>query len=199
MKENSLSTASNNVIIMNQDNIDTDQIIPARFLKTINKQGLGDHLFADWRYDNEGNLNSDFILNQPGAEKAEILLTGSNFGCGSSREHAPWALKAYGFKAVVATSFADIFKNNAVKNGLLPVQISEDSHDILIDTMEEINEPKMTIDLLSEMIVLPTGVQLTFQIDAFSKRCILDGIDEMDYLLASMSEIEHFENSRTNR
>ena len=196
MKANKAARVSYNAIMMNLDNIDTDQIIPARFLKTIDKKGLGDHLFADWRYDYEGNLNSDFILNQPGAEKAEILVTGSNFGCGSSREHAPWALKAYGFEAIIATSFADIFKNNAVKNGLLPAQITQDSYDILMDTMEEINEPKITIDLPSELIFLPTGVQLTFQIDAFSKRCILDGIDEMDYLLASMREIVQFENSR---
>ena len=173
------------------DNIDTDQIIPARFLKTISKEGLGDQLFYDWRYDAEGRPKTDFILNTPEAKAAQILLAGDNFGCGSSREHAPWALTQYGFRAVISTSFADIFKQNSLKNSLLPIVVPRDVHTQLFE------RPTVTVrvDLASQTLTLPDGRAVEFPVDAFAKHCLLEGIDELGYILQQESAIAAFEST----
>ena len=173
------------------NNIDTDQIIPARFLKTISKEGLGDQLFYDWRYDADGKPKPDFILNQPASKSAKILLAGDNFGCGSSREHAPWALTQYGFRALISTSFADIFNQNSLKNGLLPVVVPPEIHAELFE------KPDITVkvDLASQTLTLPGGRGVEFPIDAFSKYCLLEGIDELGYILQQRSAIEAYETS----
>ncbi len=173
------------------DNIDTDQIIPARFLKTISKAGLGDQLFYDWRYDSEGRPKPEFVLNQERARGAEILLAGDNFGCGSSREHAPWALTQFGFRAVVSTSFADIFKQNALKNSLLPVVVPRDIHAALL----ALEEPTLRIDLAAQKLTLPDGRTVEFPIDPFSKQCLLNGVDELGYILQQEEAIAAFEAS----
>ena len=165
------------------DNIDTDQVIPALFLKTTSKHGLGDQLFYDWRYDEKGNPNPEFILNTPEGRAAQVLLAGDNFGCGSSREHAPWALIYYGFRAVISTSFADIFRGNALKNSLLPIIVSDDVHARLLDAVSRDPSVTVTVDLAQQKLTLPDGSKLTFPIDEFSKYCLLEGIDELGYIL----------------
>jgi 3-isopropylmalate/(R)-2-methylmalate dehydratase small subunit len=177
-------------------NIDTDQIIPARFLKTISKEGLGKNLFCDWRYDAAGNANPGFILNQPIAQGAEVLLAGDNFGCGSSREHAPWALLQFGFRAVISTSFADIFKANSLKNGLLPVIVPADVHAELFSAVAR--DPKVTvkIDLPEQTLTIPGGRKVEFPIDSFAKHCLLEGVDEIGYTLQHEAEIKAFEACR---
>ena len=172
------------------DNVDTDQIIPARFLKTISKDGLGSQLFCDWRYDAAGQPKPDFILNQPRAQGAEILLAGDNFGCGSSREHAPWALTQFGFRAVISTSFADIFKQNSLKNSLLPVVVPRDVHAELFALPVEAT---VSIDLASETLALPDGRKVAFPIDPFAKHCLLNGIDELGYIRQQEDAIASFE------
>ncbi len=172
------------------DNIDTDQIIPARFLKTISKEGLGDQLFNDWRYDAAGRPKPDFVLNQPQAKGCEILLAGDNFGCGSSREHAPWALTQFGFRAVISTSFADIFRGNALKNSLLPVIVPRDVHAKLFALPAD---ARVTIDLASQELTLPDGTAVEFPIDGFSKHCLLNGVDELGYILAQADAITAYE------
>jgi 3-isopropylmalate/(R)-2-methylmalate dehydratase small subunit len=171
------------------DNIDTDQIIPARFLKTISKDGLGDQLFNDWRYDAEGKPKPDFILNTPEAKATQILLAGDNFGCGSSREHAPWALTQYGFRAVISTSFADIFKQNSLKNSLLPIVVPRDVH---AELFANPNAP-VKVDLASQKLTLPTGRTVEFPVDPFAKHCLLEGIDELGYILQQAAQITAFE------
>jgi 3-isopropylmalate/(R)-2-methylmalate dehydratase small subunit len=171
------------------DNLDTDQIIPARFLKTISKEGLGDQLFYDWRYDSEGKPKLDFILNAPEAKAAKILLAGDNFGCGSSREHAPWALLQYGFRAVISTSFADIFRGNSLKNSLLPIVVPRDVH------AELFRNPNLTVkvDLAAQTLTLSGGRTVEFPVDPFSKHCLLEGIDELGYILQQEPAIASFE------
>jgi 3-isopropylmalate/(R)-2-methylmalate dehydratase small subunit len=181
------------------ENIDTDQIIPARFLKTTSKVGLGQNLFADWRYDPDGEPRADFELNQPEADGAQILLAGDNFGCGSSREHAPWALTDFGFRAVVSTSFADIFRNNALKNGLLPVIVDAETHRQLFSLVGEEPDTQITIDLASQTLRLPDGRDVTFPIDEFSKTCLLEGIDQLGYLLKHDAVIAGYEHSHPPR
>ena len=171
------------------DNLDTDQIIPARFLKTISKEGLGDQLFYDWRYDAEGKPKPDFILNQPRAKAAQILLAGDNFGCGSSREHAPWALLQYGFRAVISTSFADIFRGNALKNSLLPIVVPRDVHAVLFANPDAV----VKVDLAAQTLTLPGGRAVEFPVDGFSKHCLLEGIDELGYILQQEPAIAAFE------
>src|SRR5579885_3582900 len=161
------------------DNIDTDQIIPARFLKTTSKAGLGDQLFYDWRYDAEGKPKPDFVLNRPEGRAAQILLAGDNFGCGSSREHAPWALTQYGFRAVISTSFADIFRANSLKNALLPIVVPRDVHAELFRNPQA----PIKVDLASQTLTLNDGRAVNFPIDEFSKHCLLEGIDELGYIL----------------
>ena len=171
------------------DNLDTDQIIPARFLKTISKDGLGDQLFYDWRYDVEGKPKPDFILNTPEAKSAKILLAGDNFGCGSSREHAPWALLQYGFRAVISTSFADIFRGNSLKNSLLPIVVPRDVH---AELFRNPNAP-VKVDLAAQTLTLPSGRAVEFPVDGFSKHCLLEGIDELGYILQQEPAIASFE------
>jgi 3-isopropylmalate/(R)-2-methylmalate dehydratase small subunit len=175
------------------DNIDTDQIIPARFLKTISKQGLDQQLFYDWRYDAQGRPKPEFILNQPRAQQAQILLAGDNFGCGSSREHAPWALTQFGFRAVISTSFADIFRQNALKNALLPVVVPAEVHAALLALPPE---AEIVINLASQTLALPDGRRVEFPIDPFSKHCLLEGVDELGYILGNEADIAAFEARR---
>jgi 3-isopropylmalate/(R)-2-methylmalate dehydratase small subunit len=178
------------------DNIDTDQIIPARFLKTTSKTGLGDQLFYDWRYDAEGKPNPDFILNKPEGRAAQILLAGDNFGCGSSREHAPWALLQYGFRAVISTSFADIFRGNALKNSLLPIIVPHEAHLALFDAVSKNPAVTVSVDLESQTLKMPDGSRVTFPIDSFAKQCMLDGVDELGYILKQEPAIAAFEAKR---
>ncbi len=181
------------------DNIDTDQIIPARFLKTTDKTGLGKDLFHDWRYDAAGNPKPDFILNQPRAAGAAALVAGDNFGCGSSREHAPWALLGFGFRAVLSTSFADIFRNNCLKNGLLPVVVDAATHAELLEAVEGNPQAEVHIDLASQTLRLPSGRAVTFPIDGFSKQCLLSGVDSLGYLREKAPAIEAYEAGRPPR
>ncbi len=184
------------------DHIDTDQIIPARFLKVTDKEGLGKVLFCDWRY--EGTVPTvdaaesatpkpDFVLNKPEYQGAQILLAGDNFGCGSSREHAPWALVTYGFRAVISTSFADIFYNNALKNGLLPVTVDRTTYEDLLDMVEETSAATLTINLEAQATELPNGSQVPFEIDAFAKRCLLQGVDQLGYLMSFEEQVKAYE------
>lgn len=183
-------SVTSRTVVLPMDNVDTDQIIPARFLKVTDKKGLGKHLFADWRYDRAGRPRPDFVLNQAESEGAVILVVGDNFGCGSSREHAPWALVDYGFRAVIGTSIADIFKANALKNGLLPVVVDSDSHKYLLEHPSE----EVTVDLEHQALRLQDGREVSFSIDAFARYCLLHAMDEIDFLLAQREHIEHFEN-----
>jgi 3-isopropylmalate/(R)-2-methylmalate dehydratase small subunit len=178
------------------DNIDTDQIIPARFLKTTSKVGLGDQLFFDWRYEADGSRKADFILNGEAAKKSQVLLAGDNFGCGSSREHAPWALTQYGFRAVISTSFADIFKGNSLKNSLLPVVVSKEIHSRLFDLLKADSTAKVKIDLASQTLTLPDGTTAEFPVDEFSKTCLLEGVDELGYIQKQQGDIEAYERGR---
>jgi len=178
------------------DNIDTDQIIPARFLKTISKVGLGDQLFFDWRYDAAGNPKPDFLLNKSEGRQAQILLAGDNFGCGSSREHAPWALTQYGFRAVISTSFADIFRGNSLKNSLLPIAIPAEAHKKLFAAVEANPATTVTVDLAQQKLTLPDGTSVAFPVDAFAKECMLQGVDELGYILKQDATIAAFEAKR---
>lgn len=178
------------------DNIDTDQIIPARFLKTISKTGLGDQLFFDWRYDAEGNPKPDFLLNKPEGRAAQVLLAGDNFGCGSSREHAPWALMQYGFRAVISTSFADIFRGNSLKNSLLPIVVAHDVQKALLRAVAADLSVTVTVDLVQQKLTLPDGSTVTFPIDSFAKDCMLQGVDELGYILQQEAAIAAYEAKR---
>jgi 3-isopropylmalate/(R)-2-methylmalate dehydratase small subunit len=175
------------------NDIDTDQIIPARFLKATDKKGMGDNLFADWRYNPDGTPKMDFVLNQQNFSGAQILLAGDNFGCGSSREHAPWALTGFGFRAIISTSFADIFRNNALKNGLLPIILDWESCQSLFDLAEEAPQAQVVIDLASQTVTLPYGKRVSFPIDAFSRECLLNGVDELGYIQSFEKEITEYE------
>ena len=175
------------------DNIDTDQIIPARFLKTTSKVGLGDQLFFDWRYDAAGNPKPDFLLNRPEGRSAQVLLAGDNFGCGSSREHAPWALTQYGFRAVISTSFADIFCGNSLKNSLLPIAISSADHKQLVAALEKNPSITVTVDLAGQKLLLSDGSAFRFPMDAFAKKCMLEGVDELGYILQQEPAIAGYE------
>ena len=181
------------VVVLPIPDIDTDQIIPARYLKATDKKGMGEGLFADWRFDADGTPRPDFVLNQPSARQAQILLAGNNFGCGSSREHAPWALTGFGFRAVISTSFADIFRNNALKNCLLPVTVDAKTHQDLLDLLAEIPQAEITIDLAAQRVSLPGGQSFSFPIDPFSKDCLLRGVDELGYLLSFEKQIAEYE------
>jgi 3-isopropylmalate/(R)-2-methylmalate dehydratase small subunit len=178
------------------NNVDTDQIIPARFLKTTSKQGLDRQLFNDWRYDAQGNPKPDFILNQPRGQNAQVLLVGDNFGCGSSREHAPWALTQFGFRAVISTSFADIFKQNSLKNSLLPIVVPPDVHAELFAALEANADAMVKVDLPAQTLTTPAGRRVEFPVDGFSKHCLLEGVDELGYILGRETEIAAFEAKR---
>jgi 3-isopropylmalate/(R)-2-methylmalate dehydratase small subunit len=176
-------------VVLPIENIDTDQIIPARYLKSVSKEGLGDGLFYDWRYERDGALKADFPLNKSENAGAEILVAGDNFGCGSSREHAPWALAQYGFKAVISTSFADIFRGNSTKNGLLPIIVPADVH------TELLNSPgaQVKIDLKAQTLTMPDGRAVQFPIDPFSKQCLLEGVDELGFMQKQEPAIAAYE------
>jgi 3-isopropylmalate/(R)-2-methylmalate dehydratase small subunit len=178
------------------NNIDTDQIIPARFLKTTSKQGLDRQLFNDWRYDAQGNPKPDFILNQPRAAGAQVLLAGDNFGCGSSREHAPWALTQFGFRAVISTSFADIFKQNSLKNSLLPIVVPPDVHAELFAAVAADPSAAVKIDLPNQTLTTPAGRKVEFPVDGFSKHCLVEGVDELGYILQHEPDIAAYEGRR---
>jgi 3-isopropylmalate/(R)-2-methylmalate dehydratase small subunit len=188
-----VTTLSSTYVVLRADNVDTDQIIPARFLKVTDKKGLGEALFADWRRRPDGSLEPDFPLDRPDAAGAGILVAGANFGCGSSREHAPWALVGAGLRAVVARSFADIFKQNALKNGLLPVAVDAAMHARLIDARLADPRARIDIDLPSQTIAIAGGPSARFDIDPFAKECLVHGVDELGYLLARLPDIERHE------
>ena len=183
-----IKTFTSKLLPLPNENIDTDQIIPARYLKVTDKTGLADGLFADWRA-----RDPHFILNQPRAQEAGILIAGDNFGCGSSREHAPWALLGWGFRAVISTSFADIFRNNSLKNGLLPIVVDEATHQQLMSLAEEDPEARITVDLSAQTITLPDGRAVAFPIDGFVKQMLVQGVDELGYLLAKRDAVAEFE------
>ncbi len=184
------------VIPLLVNDIDTDQIIPARFLKVTDKQGLGANLFSDWRYHPDGSPKSDFVLNRPEYTGAGVLLAGDNFGCGSSREHAAWALIGNGIRAVISTSFADIFKNNALKNGILPIVVDAETHQELSLLARTKPPLELTIDLRTQSILVPDGNAIHFPIDGFAKTCLLEGTDELGYLLKFENHILEFEKRR---
>lgn len=177
------------VIVLAQKDIDTDQIIPARFLTTTTRAGLGRALFADWRYDAEGRPRPDFVLNRPEAEGCRVLVAGRNVGCGSSREHAPWALADYGFRAIVSTEIADIFRNNSLKNGLLPVIVDEATHAWLLANPGA----EVTIDVGTRTLSLPDGRKLQFPLESFARYCLMNGVDELGFLLSKAGEIGRYE------
>lgn len=181
------------IVVLPNDNIDTDQIIPARFLKVTDKAGLADGLFCDWRYDSQGNARPEFVLNQPAARSAAVLLAGDNFGCGSSREHAPWALLDYGFRAVISTSFADIFRNNALKNGLLPIQVNPQIHSWLLQSAGRNPDLAVEIDLEAQLLNVPGREPIPFVIENFARTCLLRGVDELGYLLSRGEFIDAYE------
>jgi 3-isopropylmalate/(R)-2-methylmalate dehydratase small subunit len=187
------STLASRLICLPVNNIDTDQIIPARYLKVTDKAGLGQALFADWRYAPDGMPRPEFVLNRPEALGAQVLLAGDNFGCGSSREHAPWALAGYGFRAIISTSFADIFRNNALKNGLLPVQVDAATYARLLEWIEETPYMEIGIDLAAQTLKFPDGETVKFPIDPFSRTCLLNGIDELGYILRFADQITAYE------
>jgi len=181
------------VTVLPVNDIDTDQIIPARYLKTIDKSGLAANLFADWRYLPDGSPRPDFVLNRPEGQGAQVLLAGNNFGCGSSREHAPWALTGFGFRAVISTSIADIFNNNALKNGLLPIVVDGTVYQQMVAYFTVNPDAELTIDLSEQIITLPDGQKVGFPIDDFAKTCLLKGVDELGYLLSLENKIAAYE------
>ncbi|MBP0614047.1 3-isopropylmalate dehydratase small subunit [Jiella mangrovi] len=174
-------------------NIDTDMIIPKDYLKTIKRTGLGKGLFSELRYHDDGSENEDFILNKPAYRNAEILVAGDNFGCGSSREHAPWALLDFGIRCVISTSFADIFYNNCFKNGILPIRVSPEQLALLMDDAERGSNARITVDLQNQTIAGPDGGEITFEIDPFRKHCLLNGLDDIGLTLERADKIEGFE------
>jgi len=192
------STLKSSAIPLNVENIDTDQIIPARFLKATDKKGFGDNVFRDWRFKEDGSANPNFILNNP-SFSGEILVAGDNFGCGSSREHAAWALIGYGFKVIISSFFADIFKGNALNNGLLPIQVSKNVLSELFDAIESNPETILEIDLEKQQLtVLNTKLKTHFEIDPYKKTCLINGYDDIDYLISKTTQIEAFELQKTN-
>lgn len=192
----SFTTLSSHAVLLSSENVDTDQIIPARFLKTLDKNGLGKQLFFDWRYLADGTDNPDFALNKPEAQGAKIILAGDNFGCGSSREHAPWALMGWGIRAVISTSFADIFKGNSLKNGLLPIQVDAATHEKLVATVKASPQATLSVDLSQAELTLPDGAKVKFPIDAFAQHCLLNGIDQLGYILGFEDKIGSFERAQ---
>ena len=184
-----IRTIRSRTAVLPFDNVDTDQIIPARFLRATTREGFGKNLFADWRYEASGTPRADFVLNQPAAQGCSVLVAGRNFGCGSSREHAPWALTDYGFRAVVSTEFADIFRANSLKNGLVPVLVEEATAGWLLANPGA----DVTIDLESSTLALPNGTRVTFPIEPFARYCLMNGVDELGFLLKQAPAIDAFE------
>lgn len=174
-------------------NIDTDMIIPKQFLKTIKRSGLGANLFDEMRFDTDGNEIADFVLNQPAYRKAEIIVAGDNFGCGSSREHAPWALKDFGISVVISTSFADIFYNNCFKNGILPVVLPKEAVDVLMEDAGKGENARIAIDLESQTVSATDGTEFAFEVDAFKKHCLLNGLDDIGLTMQKIDAVDAFE------
>jgi 3-isopropylmalate/(R)-2-methylmalate dehydratase small subunit len=187
-----IKTIRSRTAVLPLSNIDTDQIIPARFLRATTREGFGKHLFSEWRYDENGAPRADFVLNKPEAQGCAILVAGRNFGCGSSREHAPWALTDYGFRAVVSTEFADIFRNNSLKNGLVPVLVDEETSQWLLANPGA----EVSIDIETSTLTLPNGKSVKFPLEAFSRYCLMNGIDELGFLLSKNAEIAAYESKR---
>ena len=196
------TTLTSTALPLRTENVDTDQIIPARYLTAVTQEGMGDGLFSWWRYARDGSPNPDFVLNQPQFQGSEILVAGRNFGIGSSREHAVWALTQYGFRAVISPAFADIFYNNSLKNGLLPIRLPEETVGQLLDLVEEVPRTSICIDLPSQTVTLPdldsgaagkTEDSWSFEIDPFRKQCLLRGLDDLGYLLDKEEQISAFE------
>ena len=186
---NPINKIVSRTVVLPLDDVDTDQIIPARFLRTTVRAGLGENLFADWRYDQNGTEIADFVLNKPEANSAEVLVTGRNFGCGSSREHAPWALLDYGFRAVISTEIADIFRSNSLKNGFLPVVVDDQTHQWLLANPGV----KISLDIESSTLILPDGHSISFPLESFSQYCLLNGIDELGFLMDNSAAIDAYE------
>ena len=180
-------------------NVDTDKIIPKQFLTTIKRTGLGKHVFDEMRYKKDGSENPNFVLNQKPYDKSNILIAGDNFGCGSSREHAPWALKDFGIKCIVSTSFADIFYNNSFKNGLLPIMVTKDERDALLEDAKDKENPEIEIDLEKQEIRRPNGGKIKFKIDPFRKKCLLEGLDDIGLTELHENKIKSFEESRSTK
>ncbi len=189
-----VTTITSRTVVLPVENVDTDQIIPARFLKATSKVGLGSKLFADWRFAGDGTPKADFVLNQPASAGANVLVAGDNFGCGSSREHAPWALYDYGFRAVISTSIADIFRNNSLKNGLVPIVVDAATHAKLLAAPGA----EVKVSVADQTLTLADGTTAKFPIDPFARYCLLNGVDELEFLLSQEAAIAAFE-SRTNR
>jgi 3-isopropylmalate/(R)-2-methylmalate dehydratase small subunit len=189
-----VTTITSRTVVLPVENVDTDQIIPARFLKATSKAGLGTKLFADWRFAADGQTKPDFVLNQPAAAGARVLVAGDNFGCGSSREHAPWALVDYGFRAVVSTSIADIFRNNSLKNGLVPIVVDAAVHAKLLATPGA----EVTVSVADQTLTLSDGTKAKFPMDPFARYCLLNGVDELEFLLSQSDAIAAFEARRSS-
>jgi 3-isopropylmalate/(R)-2-methylmalate dehydratase small subunit len=188
-----VATFTSPLIPLPAENVDTDQIIPARFLKTTEKSGLASALFNDWRYDADGDPKPEFVLNRPEMQGRQVLLAGDNFGCGSSREHAPWALTSWGIRAILSTSFADIFRNNALKNGLLPIVVDPDTHRQLFEMLANDPEATVTVDLEAQVVHLPGDQDLRFEVDPFAREMLLAGTDEIGWLMARTDAIDAWE------
>ena len=195
----SFTTFTSALIPLPAENVDTDQIIPARFLKTTEKSGLADALFNDWRYEADGSPRTDFVLNQPAMQGRQILLAGHNFGAGSSREHAPWALTSWGIRAIVSTAFADIFRNNALKNGLLPIVVDADTHRQLQEQVAADPTLEVTVDLEERLVHLPGDEDVAFDVDPFARRMLLDGTDEIGWVLSRTDAIDAWERAHPAR
>lgn len=192
-------TLTDTAVPLEIENVDTDQIIPARFLKATDKSGFGENLFRDWRFDNNDEPNPEFVLNKP-EYKGSILVAGDNFGCGSSREHAAWAIKAYGFKVVVSSYFADIFKGNALNNGLLPVQVSPEFLDQLFAEITKDPSVEIMVDLEAQKIRIPKkDISENFEIDPYKKTCMINGFDDIDFLVSKLDAIKEYEHKRTQK
>lgn len=194
-----IKTFTSKAVALPIANVDTDQIIPASYLRGTNKDGLAEGLFYAWRYGADGTPNADFPLNRPEAVGAQVLIAGDNFGCGSSREHAPWALTGYGFRAVISTSFASIFSNNSLKNGLLPIVVDEETYHQLVSLCEEDPSTELRVDLASQSVTLPDGRAVPFPIDGFSKHCLLNGVDELGFLIGEDPFISAYEKDNPAR
>jgi len=192
-----ITSFNSKVLALPLENVDTDQIIPARYLKVTDKSGLGDGLFYAWRYNADGSPKPDFVLNRPDVQGAQVLIAGNNFGCGSSREHAVWALEGYGFKAVISTYFASIFNNNALNKGLLPIVVDQETYYQLVSLFDEDPTTSVTVDLANQKLILPGGQQVSFPIDPFAKHCLLNGLDQLGFLQAEEPAIAAYESAHS--
>ena len=192
MSKEKFITLTSTAVPLSIENIDTDQIIPARFLKATTREGFGENLFRDWRYNSDQSPRADFVLNNP-TYSGKILVAGKNFGCGSSREHAAWSIYDHGFRVVISSFFADIFKNNALNNALLPVQVSDEFLKKIFSSIEKKPDTKIIVNLSEQKVILEDGTSESFEINAYKKTCLMNGYDDIDYLLSLRNEIKHFE------